>query len=82
MYVHFTPPFLYVQLFMSRPPLPDDERRTETLQVRLSAQEKSELVAGAEALGVSVGSLMREAGLARVRNNKGLWPTRTKPRAA
>lgn len=52
---------------MSKPQLPVDERRTEVLQVRLKKSEKAELEAGAIALGVSVGALMRTSGLEKAR---------------
>lgn len=55
---------------MPRPSLPADERRSEVLQVRLSKSEKSELEAGAAALEISAGALMREAGLKKARHNK------------
>lgn len=67
---------------MPRPSLPVEERRTEVLQVRLSKAEKSELEAGAAALGVSAGALMREAGLEKARHNKSLKRDRAKSRAA
>lgn len=66
---------------MPRPSLPADERRTEVLQVRLSKTEKSELEAGAAALGVSAGALMRDAGLEKARHNTASNRTRKKPRA-
>jgi hypothetical protein len=52
---------------MPRPKLPADERRTEVLQVRLTADEKSEIEQGAAQLETSAGALMRESALAVVR---------------
>ena len=66
---------------MPRPSLPAESRRTEVLQVRLSQSEKTELEAGATALGVSAGALMREAGLEKARHNTASNRTRKKPRA-
>jgi hypothetical protein len=52
---------------MPRPKLPADERRKEVLQVRLTADEKSEIERGAAQLETSAGALMRKSALAVVR---------------
>ena len=49
--------------------------------MRLSQSEKAEIEAGAIALGVSAGALMREAGLEKARHNTASNRTRKKPRA-
>lgn len=50
---------------MSRPPLPDHERRTVNLTVRLTEGEAADLTTRAAELGLAAGPFLREAALAR-----------------
>lgn len=50
---------------MSRPPLPDHERRTVNLTVRLTKGEAADLAARAAELGLAAGPFLREAALSR-----------------
>lgn len=52
---------------MARPPLPDSERRSEVLQLRLTQAERSTLDAGADATGELVSEFIRTAALERAR---------------
>jgi len=59
---------------MARPPLPDSERRTEVLQLRLTKGERKDLDEGAEATGEQVSEFIRTAALdkaKRVKKRKG-----------
>lgn len=50
---------------MSRPPIPDHERRTVNLTVRLTEGEAADLAARAAELGLAAGPFLREAALSR-----------------
>lgn len=50
---------------MSRPQLPDHERRTVNLTVRLTQAEAADLATRAAELGLAAGPFLREAALAR-----------------
>lgn len=52
---------------MGRPPLPDSQRRTEVLQLRLTKDERSTMDAGADAAGEIVSEFIRNAALDRAR---------------
>lgn len=59
---------------MARPPLPESERRTEVLQLRLTKGERKDLDEGAEASGEQVTEFIRKAALdkaKRVKKKKG-----------
>jgi len=62
---------------MARPPLPDSERRTEVLQLRLTKGERKDLDEGAVATGEQVSEFIRTAALdkvKRVKKRKGADP--------
>ena len=46
-----------------RPPLPDDDRRTDSFPVRLSAKERRLLQLAADRTGIKLSRLIREAAL-------------------
>lgn len=52
---------------MARPKLPEEERRSEVLQLRLTKAERELMDEGAEALGVQVSEMIREAALAKAK---------------
>lgn len=55
---------------MARPPLPDSERRTEVLQLRLTKGERKDLDDGAEATGEPVSEFIRAAALDKAKRVK------------
>lgn len=67
---------------MARPPLPADERRTYKLQISFTTAEQSTIQAAADRAQITFSEFVREAGIEQARHNKGLKPTRMKPRAA
>lgn len=52
---------------MARPPLPDDQRRSELVKFRVSADEQSAITAGADAAEVPVSEFVRDAALEKAR---------------
>jgi uncharacterized protein (DUF1778 family) len=50
---------------MARPKLPDEERRSEVIQLRLTKDERQMLDEAAESLGVLLTELIRSAALAK-----------------
>lgn len=52
---------------MGRPPLPDDQRRSELLKLRVSKEEQADIKAGADAADVPVSEFVRDAALAKAR---------------
>lgn len=48
---------------MARPPLPDSERRSHVIQTRVTADEKSLVEGGAEAVGATPAEFLRDAAL-------------------
>ena len=59
---------------MGRPPLPESERRSEVLQLRLTKGERKDMEAGADASGEQLTEFIRGAALekaARVLARKG-----------
>lgn len=52
---------------MARPPLPESERRSEVLQLRLTKAERELLDRAAEALGIPVSELIRDAALRKAK---------------
>ena len=52
---------------MARPPLPDEERRSEVLQLRLTKAERELLDAGAEAAEMLLTEFIRETALNRAK---------------
>ncbi|WP_425492552.1 plasmid mobilization protein [Lysobacter changpingensis] len=55
---------------MARPPLPESERRTEVLQLRLTKGERKDLDEGAEASGEQVSEFIRTAALEKAKRVK------------
>lgn len=52
---------------MGRPPLPEGERRSEVLQLRLTRDERAGLEAGAEAAGQVLSDFIRTSALERAK---------------
>ncbi|MFP7721405.1 plasmid mobilization protein [Lysobacter sp. A3-1-A15] len=52
---------------MGRPPLPDSERRSEVLQLRLTTGERKALDDGAQAVDQSTSDFIRTAALDKAR---------------
>lgn len=52
---------------MARPPLPDDQRRSELVKFRVSKDEQAAITAGADAAEVPVSEFVRDAALAKTR---------------
>lgn len=48
---------------MARPPLPESERRSQVLQLRLTKAEREFLDEAAEALGVTITDLIRDSAM-------------------
>lgn len=52
---------------MARPKLPDELRRSEVLQIRLTQDERALLEEAAEAAGIAITDVIRNAAMERVR---------------
>lgn len=48
---------------MARPPLPDDQRRSELVKFRVSPTEQASITAGADAAQVGISEFVRDAAL-------------------
>ncbi|MGH8074948.1 MAG: plasmid mobilization protein [Lysobacter sp.] len=64
---------------MARPPLPDSERRSEVLQLRLTKDERKDLDAGANAAGEQTSEFIRTAALVRAQRELGKVKRPSKP---
>lgn len=52
---------------MARPPLPDDQRRSELVKFRVSKDEQTAIMAGADAAEVAMSEFVRDASLAKAK---------------